>query len=219
MTSVVQTEEMVETLRRPPRQDRSEETVERILGAAAELIEEKGPEKTTIAAIAARAGVQGGSVYHFFANREAILGALVSRLYDEVDQTMLRALPRDLKRLPWEKAVARLLDTAYDAYLKHPTYRRLFLGGLRRSESFDEIRTRSDQTFARSLCRYLEQQGVPRTNVLTVSRTAVRIGNTLLDSALETEDASEHRAIRREAKRAICAYLASYIEPSNGERW
>ena len=204
---------MVGTLRRSPRQGRSGETVERILSAAAELLEEGGPEKATIAAIAVRADVQPGSIYHFFANREAILGAIAGRLYDEVDRTILSQLPQYLECLPWEQAVGRLLDTAYDAYLEHPTYRKLFLGGLRRSESFDEIRIKSDTELAYSLSGYLTAWGVAETDVLVVSGTVVRIANKLLDWCLETEDESQRRAIRREAKRAVCAYLASYIGP------
>ena len=56
--------------RRQPVQARSRETVERILAAAAVLIEDGGVEAVTTRAIAERAGVTAPSLYRFFADRE-----------------------------------------------------------------------------------------------------------------------------------------------------
>ncbi len=68
-----------ERVRPAPKQKRGQERVELILNAASELLAELGYEAATITAIAARANTSVGSLYQFFANKEAILYALVER--------------------------------------------------------------------------------------------------------------------------------------------
>src|SRR6201991_908468 len=62
-----------------PKQKRSRERVEAILNAASELFAEVGYESATIIEIAARADTSVGSMYQFFANKEAILYAIIER--------------------------------------------------------------------------------------------------------------------------------------------
>ncbi len=62
-----------------PKQKRSRERVEAILNAASELFAEVGYESATIIEIAARSNTSVGSMYQFFANKEAILFAIVER--------------------------------------------------------------------------------------------------------------------------------------------
>jgi AcrR family transcriptional regulator len=47
-----------------------------ILEAAEEVLAERGPEATSIAAIASRAGVAVGTLYNYFPDRESMLGSL-----------------------------------------------------------------------------------------------------------------------------------------------
>ena len=63
--------------RRQPVQERSRQTVARILDAAEALIDEGGVEAVTTRAVADRAGVTYPSLYRFFADREEILDQLV----------------------------------------------------------------------------------------------------------------------------------------------
>ncbi len=64
--------------RRQPVQERSRQTVARILDAAEALIDEGGVEAVTTRAVADRAGVTYPSLYRFFADREEILDQLVT---------------------------------------------------------------------------------------------------------------------------------------------
>ena len=57
----------------PPRVDRAERTRQRILVAAGQCFSSAGYAKTTVEAIAARAGVSKGIVYHHFHGKEQIL--------------------------------------------------------------------------------------------------------------------------------------------------
>ncbi len=71
--------------RHRPRQARAQQTVDAVLTAAAELIDERGLDGATTDRIARRAGVSVGSMYQYFANKEAILDALSGRLVADVD--------------------------------------------------------------------------------------------------------------------------------------
>lgn len=61
---------------RAPRQNRSQKRVDQILAAAREIIAEKGCANLAMTEIATRAGITAGSMYQYFINRSAIVGAL-----------------------------------------------------------------------------------------------------------------------------------------------
>ena len=66
-------------MRAEPKQKRGQLRVEAILNAASEVFSEMRYENATTVEIAARAQTSVGSLYQFFANKEAILKALVER--------------------------------------------------------------------------------------------------------------------------------------------
>lgn len=67
------------TKRRIPRQTRAEETVTAILEASAQVLEAGGPAAFTTNAVAERAGVSIGTLYQYFADKQALLRALAER--------------------------------------------------------------------------------------------------------------------------------------------
>ena len=77
---------------RPGQQERSRRTQETLLQAAAELVAEHGIEGTTIADIAAGAGVSVGAVYHHFSDKKAITHALFERYGEMVEATTAQAV-------------------------------------------------------------------------------------------------------------------------------
>jgi AcrR family transcriptional regulator len=68
--------QVVETKRRIPRQTRAAETVATILEATAQILEAGGLAAFTTNAVAERAGVSIGTLYQYFADKNAILLAL-----------------------------------------------------------------------------------------------------------------------------------------------
>lgn len=62
--------------RRDPNQDRSRDSVARILQASADLLMEQGVEKLTTRRIAAKAKVNIATLYQFYPNKQAIIYAL-----------------------------------------------------------------------------------------------------------------------------------------------
>ena len=77
---------------RPPRQARSQETLDRILDAAEGLIADKGFQDATVAEIARRAGSSVGSFYTRFHDKEGLLYALYDRYFEQATATADAAL-------------------------------------------------------------------------------------------------------------------------------
>jgi len=63
---------------------RGRETRQRILAAAAELMFENGVAETTLEDIRAAAGVSGSQVYHYFADKQALVRAVIDYQTDAV---------------------------------------------------------------------------------------------------------------------------------------
>lgn len=70
--------------RRRPRQARSKDTVDAILTATVQVLTEGGYTRLTTRAIADRAGVSVGSLYQYFASKEAVVRALAEAQRAEV---------------------------------------------------------------------------------------------------------------------------------------
>ncbi len=73
--------------RKTPRQSRSRALYDAVLVATAELLERSGPA-FTLEAVAERAGVSPGSLYQYFPNRAALIGALIDRQVEQ-DRALL----------------------------------------------------------------------------------------------------------------------------------
>src|SRR5271165_2982790 len=81
-----------------PQQDRSRESLRRLLQAATEVLEEKGLEGATIPRIAARAGLSPGAVYRRFRDKDALLRTLLRELLRGVDKSSATLLTPDFIR-------------------------------------------------------------------------------------------------------------------------
>lgn len=74
--------------RATPHQDRSQKTMQRVLSAAAELLEEVGFERLSTNMICKRAGLTPPALYRYFPNKYAVLKELGERLM-EAQNTLL----------------------------------------------------------------------------------------------------------------------------------
>jgi len=83
---------------RPPRQERSRRTLERIVEAARALVAEAGPEALTVQEVVARAGSSVGSFYARFDARDDLLRYLEARVWSEARE----AWEEELSREAWE---------------------------------------------------------------------------------------------------------------------
>ena len=69
---------------RPPQQSRSQETLDRILDAAEQVLAEKAFGEATLAEIMERAGVTVGAFYRRYPDKNALLRHLDERFFDEM---------------------------------------------------------------------------------------------------------------------------------------
>lgn len=108
--------------RRAPRQARGAARVDAILDAAEQVIAEAGPDGASLNAIAAAARTAPGSLYHFFADKDAVLAALAERQAEAFSRVMASAVPADAARWPLRRALAHVLDEVAGFYDAHPTF-------------------------------------------------------------------------------------------------
>ncbi len=99
-------------IRRTPKQARGQLRVDEILDAAERLLRTTGWEKISTNHIAREAGIPIGSLYQFFANKQAIAHALVERYIANIEQAFA-SLPEDVEQL----SPAELVNLVFDRLL------------------------------------------------------------------------------------------------------
>lgn len=97
-------------MRKAPQQARSQQRVDAILAAAAEMIGEMGYEGITTSKLAKRAGISVGSFYQYFADKEAVFQALGDRYLLEMRRKIDAMFPPDAQYAPMPVLVGRSVD-------------------------------------------------------------------------------------------------------------
>jgi AcrR family transcriptional regulator len=99
----------MESQRRMPVQERAQATVEALLEATAQVLVEVGYARLSTNRVARRAGVSVGSLYQYFADKDALVEALARRVTERQVAVILAQLER-IDDLPLEVAVRSLID-------------------------------------------------------------------------------------------------------------
>src|SRR4051812_25649343 len=116
--------------RRKPTQARSQERVQRILEAAAQVVDEVGYDAATTNAIAKRAGASIGSLYQFFPNKAALMHALAIQYMDELRGLLQKALTDlNAEGLSWQDVVGRVIDAFAHFHQTRAGFRAIWFGG------------------------------------------------------------------------------------------
>ncbi len=89
-------------------------TRDRVLGAALALADEHGIEAVTMRRLADSLGVEGMSLYHHVANKEAILDGLTELVFLEI-----QAAAPALDASPWKHQLRRRILAARSVLLRH----------------------------------------------------------------------------------------------------
>lgn len=102
---------------RPPRQERSRRSTERVLTTGAELLAEKGYDGFAIAELCRRAQVSAGALYDRFAGKDALILAIHDHSMQTISATGVAAYADDTA---WEGLdIADLIERAIGALLEH----------------------------------------------------------------------------------------------------
>jgi AcrR family transcriptional regulator len=123
--------------RKSPRQSRSRVTVDAIAEATAQLLRQRGPDGTTTARIAQRAGTSVGSLYQYFPTREALVAAVATRHLDAMLATLASALGLDALEAPLDEVVAGLVTGAIEADAADPRLHAALVTELARAGATD----------------------------------------------------------------------------------
>ncbi len=109
-------------LRNQPRQQRSIETVARIVETAESVFAEVGFDRATVSEVAERAEVSTGSMYRFFPDKNALARAVADR-YEAVITEVFNSVSEvlvDTSQLP--EVIKLLIDGAVALQEVHPGY-------------------------------------------------------------------------------------------------
>jgi AcrR family transcriptional regulator len=101
----------------PVFQERGRQAVERLLGAAENILESEGIEAATVPVIAARAGMSVGNVYKRFPDKDSLLRAVYERFFAEARAANEFALdPAKWKDIPTTEVLSTLVTGMIEGY-------------------------------------------------------------------------------------------------------
>lgn len=204
-----------EPLIRPPLQRRSQESLERVLQAGMEVLQEQGFEGFTLQEVSRRAGVSIGSIYARVASREALIMAIYERTMawtDEQDQLKRDSLREDLT--PRERIETIVTDMA-ENMLGHGDVLRVFMRqGPISPEIWERGAEKSQETskvFVRAVLEHREDISHPEPELavdiawrMVYCTIARRITH---GSKFESLRAVSDKRLVRELARAVADYL------------
>lgn len=121
--------------RRSPRSKRSLRTRERILEAATEVFARYGFHGARVADIADQAGIAYGLVYHYFDNKDDILGAIFSERWSQYVSYI-----DEVGRMPlsFREKMRRLVHFWIEIYRREPDLMTIMINEISRSYEFLE---------------------------------------------------------------------------------
>ena len=101
-------------------------TVSAIIEAATQILQSDGEEQLTTNRIAERAGVSIGSLYQYFADKEAIIDAIAERERDQIIASILRSLS-EKEATDIESKVRDVIRTIVSAFVRRKRARRIII--------------------------------------------------------------------------------------------
>lgn len=197
----------VASSRRRPVQERSQETVQRILEAASALLARAPVDQITTHLIARKAGLSIGALYRFFPGKQAIIDSVAVRHVQDFQATLERLLAGG----PPQDGPA-FLEAVVDAFIQlldaRPDFQAIALG------QYVSAETRRRQTdpgvggagvLKRFMLEALGMRGLPDLDLRL--RIAIETGERLIAYAYEQSGQTRRKRIIREMKRLLSSYL------------
>jgi AcrR family transcriptional regulator len=198
-------------LRNAPTGHKGHSTVDRIIDAAADLLEARGYEAVTTNHIAEAAGVNIATLYKYFANKQAILIALHLRLSWRWTEALTSLVGQLRDGAPWRETVCQIIEVAAGrrqgstvaAAMRIAMRVSPELQAYDRAESIESAKVVADML--------IDRASVDPITAMRVGRVAIEVGMAVLDLWLH-EEAAEDAAWVVETKAVVCNYLEPYFE-------
>jgi AcrR family transcriptional regulator len=144
--------------RRQPAQRRSRERVRQILKAAAELLAEGGVDVLTMRSLAERTGIPASTIYRYFDNRDAVIGAYLDDQLEQIGKSALTALAK-LDTVTFRSMIEAVAVAHMRHHQTHPEGVPAWFGGRMNAAVVDRVRA-LDTQMAMSLRAALRETGM-----------------------------------------------------------
>ncbi|MBI5084729.1 MAG: TetR/AcrR family transcriptional regulator [Acidobacteria bacterium] len=193
--------------RRTPVQERSNDTVQSIFGAASALLTRTPVEEITTSRIAAEAGVSVGALYRFFSDKQVILDAIAVRHMEDFRARMALTLAGSaLAAGP--AALGKMIDAYVEFLDQRPDFRVLALG--RHVSAVTRQAQIRPGAGPAGLLRWfmLKRLGLDDPAQLDLKlEVAIEAGERLIAYAYEQEEPGARARILLEVKKLLAGYL------------
>jgi AcrR family transcriptional regulator len=198
--------------RRTPVQRRSRERVERILGAAEELVVSHGFGAVGTREVAERADVPVATLYQYFADRDEIISALIERHVTSMDGRIAAALS-SLETYSVRTVVQTTVAAYRAAYRDAPSYVVLWFQGRLSGDIAAYIR-KHDDLLADAFHRFGTTAGMLHADVdPLVLRLCFEVADRFLEVAYRHDLGGEDRIVA-EGVEMIVSHLERYATPA-----
>ncbi len=199
------------TMRRQPRQARSQKRVNDILDVAEVLFIRDGYQATTTNAIAAGAKVSIGSLYQFFPDKSAILYALAERYNRQLRETLTK-LEAQSQTLSPSQYIELIIDKVYQFFVQRPGYYAIFMPLQGSVPELQQIEETADAELIKDLVEFLRKSysGLETDVYEVIGFVLVKTIGTLLWTSFGHTEEFQAKLVT-EVKRLILSYLQSHF--------
>jgi AcrR family transcriptional regulator len=195
-----------------PVQERSRETVNRILETAAELVDEVGVIGFTTNLLAERADIRVRTIYRYFPSKLGILCALMNHLNDDSVSRLKQLSELGDPALDWRELVETWIDDLLKWTREQPGAR-LHMGWSNSIPELLALQDRLDDSWATSMMDAMRLRGVdlPPKQLYAVCRTFSEALDTMTSLAafIDHENSAE---IIAETRSMLIRYLEPYLD-------
>lgn len=193
-------------VRNEPVQARSSERISTLLDAASAVVADVGIERLTTAMVAERAGASIGTVYRYFPDRIAVLGAMSQRGFERFLRTSVEnleaAAPTTL-----DAAMECLVDAAVHLHRTEPGFTSIRLSDQIALPEVDGGSASSARVAGPLAAIFVEELGIDTDGLAERLDIALTMADALLVRAFIIDPAGDDAAIGA-ARAAVSAYLA-----------
>lgn len=182
--------------------------IAKVLEAAERMLEEVGPEKTSIPALAEATGVPRAAIYPFFPEKYALFSHLALTHMEGLTNALARSA--DAATRDWREWVDAAIRVAADYYNAHPAASILLLRG-----SFSDTDRAAHESKNATLGALFRAKAASlgALTALPATPDVATLGLEIAFACMKHGYATEgwvSPAICREASRAVIAYLSSW---------
>lgn len=198
-------------MRRQPKQKRSQERVNRILDAAAEVFLEVGFDVATTHDIAARADTAVGSLYQFFPDKLAIFHALELRHIEQGRILGSQMFASEMAQLPLEEFINQMVDKCLK-FFDSPAPKVMFIQYFTNPTIFKSIDESFTQEFVKGLANvlFLRNPSLTAQKCHLIADVCTQSGNALLLVGLRSDETYRQQIVC-EIKELFTAYLRPHV--------